>query len=123
MDISNPPSLNFTRKDTPIIVSNDLNARFKEYNIWLKRDDLTGMELSGNKVRKLDFLLKDAMIKGANFRKANLRGADLSGADLSFAILTDADITNIKLDGANLANAIWIDGLPCALNSVGACLR
>ncbi|MEL6349448.1 MAG: pyridoxal-phosphate dependent enzyme, partial [Myxococcota bacterium] len=28
--------------------------------IWLKRDDLTGLGLSGNKVRKLDFLLADA---------------------------------------------------------------
>ncbi len=36
------------------------------YNLWVKRDDLTGMELSGNKIRKLDFLLQDALDRGAN---------------------------------------------------------
>jgi D-cysteine desulfhydrase len=66
MELSYPPSLNFTRRNTPIILSKDLNERFKEYNIWLKRDDLTGMELSGNKVRKLDYLLQDALNQGAN---------------------------------------------------------
>ncbi|CAI7773198.1 unnamed protein product, partial [Closterium sp. NIES-53] len=30
------------------------------------RDDLSGMELSGNKVRKLEFLLADALAKGAD---------------------------------------------------------
>ena len=29
-------------------------------NIWVKRDDLTGLALGGNKVRKLEFLLADA---------------------------------------------------------------
>jgi D-cysteine desulfhydrase len=30
-------------------------------DIWVKRDDLTGFELSGNKVRKLEYLLADAL--------------------------------------------------------------
>ncbi|KAI4347336.1 hypothetical protein L6164_008154 [Bauhinia variegata] len=34
--------------------------------VWLKRDDLTGMQLSGNKVRKLEFLLADAVAHGAD---------------------------------------------------------
>ncbi|MDD3604340.1 MAG: D-cysteine desulfhydrase family protein, partial [Kiritimatiellae bacterium] len=29
-------------------------------DIWIKRDDLTGCALSGNKVRKLEFLLAEA---------------------------------------------------------------
>lgn len=29
-------------------------------DLWLKRDDLTGIELSGNKVRKLEYLISDA---------------------------------------------------------------
>jgi 1-aminocyclopropane-1-carboxylate deaminase/D-cysteine desulfhydrase-like pyridoxal-dependent ACC family enzyme len=29
-------------------------------SLYIKRDDLTGMELSGNKVRKLEFILADA---------------------------------------------------------------
>ncbi|KAI5673970.1 hypothetical protein M9H77_14334 [Catharanthus roseus] len=34
--------------------------------VWIKRDDLSGMQLSGNKVRKLEFLLADAVAKGAD---------------------------------------------------------
>ncbi len=34
-------------------------------NVYIKRDDLTGLGLGGNKVRKLEFLLADAMQKGA----------------------------------------------------------
>lgn len=35
-------------------------------DLWVKRDDLTGLEMSGNKVRKLDVLLADALAKGAD---------------------------------------------------------
>eukprot|EP00976_Prorocentrum_cordatum_P095697 1190275-Prorocentrum_minimum.AAC.2 len=31
--------------------------------MWIKRDDLSGMQLSGNKVRKLEFLLAEAKVK------------------------------------------------------------
>ena len=34
-------------------------------NVYIKRDDLTGIGLGGNKVRKLEFLLADALEKGA----------------------------------------------------------
>ena len=33
--------------------------------IWVKRDDLTGAELSGNKVRKLEYLLAEAVAQQA----------------------------------------------------------
>lgn len=35
-------------------------------NIYVKRDDLTGCTLSGNKVRKLEFCLAEALSKGAD---------------------------------------------------------
>ena len=35
-------------------------------NIYIKRDDMTGVALGGNKVRKLEFLLADALAKGAD---------------------------------------------------------
>ncbi|XP_059645259.1 bifunctional D-cysteine desulfhydrase/1-aminocyclopropane-1-carboxylate deaminase, mitochondrial [Cornus florida] len=38
----------------------------KNTEVWLKRDDLSGMQLSGNKVRKLEFLLADAVGQGAD---------------------------------------------------------
>ncbi|KAL4364059.1 hypothetical protein GQ457_04G039290 [Hibiscus cannabinus] len=34
--------------------------------VWLKRDDLSGMQLSGNKVRKLEFILAEAAAQGAD---------------------------------------------------------
>ena len=56
-----PISLNLTHSETPIEHLARFSARFPEYKVWLKRDDLTGIELSGNKVRKLDFLIADAL--------------------------------------------------------------
>ncbi|WP_422484559.1 D-cysteine desulfhydrase family protein [Gudongella sp. DL1XJH-153] len=35
-------------------------------NIWIKRDDQTGMEVSGNKVRKLQYAVKEALDNGCN---------------------------------------------------------
>lgn len=34
--------------------------------VWIKRDDMTGAGLSGNKVRKLEFLAADAISQGAD---------------------------------------------------------
>eukprot|EP00967_Tisochrysis_lutea_P127195 scaffold215996_cov32-Tisochrysis_lutea.AAC.1 len=38
----------------------------EETEVWIKRDDMTGCELSGNKIRKLEFLLADAKAKGCD---------------------------------------------------------
>lgn len=35
-------------------------------NIYIKRDDYTGIELSGNKIRKLEYSLKEALDQGAD---------------------------------------------------------
>lgn len=35
-------------------------------NGFVQRDDLSGMQLSGNKVRKLEFLMADAVAQGAD---------------------------------------------------------
>jgi len=35
-------------------------------DVYVKRDDLTGLGIGGNKVRKLEFLLGDAIAKGAD---------------------------------------------------------
>jgi L-cysteate sulfo-lyase len=35
-------------------------------DLWIKRDDLTGFGFSGNKTRKLDFLIADALKKGCD---------------------------------------------------------
>ncbi|XP_065850335.1 bifunctional D-cysteine desulfhydrase/1-aminocyclopropane-1-carboxylate deaminase, mitochondrial [Euphorbia lathyris] len=38
----------------------------KGTEVWLKRDDISGMQLSGNKVRKLEFLMAEAVANGAD---------------------------------------------------------
>jgi len=60
-----PAHLNYAHLPTPIIPIERFFNGFPEYEIKLKRDDFTGLELSGNKVRKLDFLFKDAQSQGA----------------------------------------------------------
>lgn len=35
-------------------------------NIWIKRDDQTGTEVSGNKIRKLEYAVKEALDSGCN---------------------------------------------------------
>ena len=40
-------------------------SRLLNANVYIKRDDLTGIGLGGNKIRKLEFLLADAKRKGA----------------------------------------------------------
>ena len=40
-------------------------SRLLNTSVYIKRDDLTGIGLGGNKIRKLEFLLADAKRKGA----------------------------------------------------------
>ena len=40
-------------------------SRLLNTNVYIKRDDLTGLGLGGNKIRKLEYLLADARQKGA----------------------------------------------------------
>lgn len=60
-----PSHFNFSYLPTPVISLKNLTAELSAYNLLVKRDDLSGIELSGNKIRKLDFLLKEAVEAGA----------------------------------------------------------
>lgn len=52
---------------TPLEPASDLGrALGVRRGLWAKRDDLTGPGLSGNKVRKLEFLLADASTSGCD---------------------------------------------------------
>lgn len=56
--------LSLSRLPTPVHRLDGPSARLG-IDLWVKRDDLTGFGLSGNKVRKLDWLLADAAQRGA----------------------------------------------------------
>ena len=64
-EIPYPPRLNLARTPTPLEALQRVGEKFG-VELYLKRDDLTGAELTGNKVRKLEFLLADALECGAD---------------------------------------------------------
>ena len=59
-------------------------SRILGTNVYIKRDDMTGIGLGGNKVRKLEFLLADAKNKGAEIVFTT------GGAQSNHAMLTAA---------------------------------
>ena len=59
------PRLRLALTPTPLQKLERLSRELGK-NIYLKRDDLTGVGLGGNKVRKLEFLLADARARGAD---------------------------------------------------------
>lgn len=64
---TSPAALGLPRLPTPIEELRRLPAALGlPGRLFVKRDDLTGCALSGNKIRKLDFLLKDALDQGAD---------------------------------------------------------
>lgn len=64
MKIEFPARGHWARLPTPIEKMEKLSAELG-IELWLKRDDQTGFEWSGNKIRKLEFLAQDALAKGA----------------------------------------------------------
>jgi D-cysteine desulfhydrase len=60
-----PPRVSLARLPTPIEPSPRLGAALG-LDLLYKRDDLTGLELSGNKARKLEYLLAEAEAAGAD---------------------------------------------------------
>ena len=61
-----PPRLSLAQTPTPIHKLQRLTDLLRGPEIWIKRDDLTGSTLSGNKVRKLEFVAADALRQGAD---------------------------------------------------------
>ena len=48
---------------TPLYKLENISAKYGR-SIWVKRDDLCGVALGGNKVRKLEYLLAEARAQG-----------------------------------------------------------
>lgn len=65
VDLSRFPRIRFCQAPTPLEFLPNLSRHLGGPKIWIKRDDLTGAGLGGNKVRKLEFLLGQARADGA----------------------------------------------------------
>lgn len=63
MNFNYPPSLSMAQLPTPIQKLEKLSKTLEGPTLYVKRDDLTEMAMSGNKIRKLEFLLADAVEK------------------------------------------------------------
>ena len=119
-----PPRLDLARTPTPLEFLPQ-TSREMGLEIYVKRDDLTGMELSGNKIRKLEFIMADALKSGAdtiltcggaqsNHARATAIAAAKLGLDCRL-ILRTADPTkppaptgNILLNCMAGAQIVWI---------------
>ncbi|MCB2168658.1 MAG: D-cysteine desulfhydrase family protein [Deltaproteobacteria bacterium] len=124
LDTSASSRLNLARTPTPLEFLPKI-SREMGVEIYIKRDDLTGMELSGNKIRKLEFIMADALKSGADTvvtcggaQSNHARATAIAAAKLSLdcrLILRTADPSappaptgNILLNCMAGAQIVWI---------------
>lgn len=60
------PRVSLAQLPTPLEAMSRLSAHLGGPEIYIKRDDCTGLATGGNKTRKLEFLMADAVQKGAD---------------------------------------------------------
>ena len=85
------PRLSLGLFPTPFYKLEAISARYGR-NIWIKRDDLCGVALGGNKVRKLEFLLAQAQADGCDTVFTT------GGAQSNHAMLTAACAARLGMD-------------------------
>lgn len=124
IDAIAPPRLELARTPTPLEFLTH-TSREMGVDIYVKRDDYTGMELSGNKIRKLEFILADAIASGAdtiitcggaqsNHARATAIAAAKLGLDCRLILRTGdpsappAPTGNILLNCMAGAQIVWI---------------
>ncbi len=98
--IAAAPRLRLAHLPTPLEPCPRLSAHLGGPQIWVKRDDCTGLALGGNKVRKLEFVLGEAVAAGAdalvsagvvqsNHVRQTAAAAARQGLEFHAAIITD----------------------------------
>ena len=66
MHLSRFPRIRLAHLPTPLEHMENLSRALGGPEIWIKRDDCTGMSSGGNKTRKLEFLMAEARAQGAD---------------------------------------------------------
>ncbi|MGH3339435.1 MAG: pyridoxal-phosphate dependent enzyme, partial [Propionibacteriaceae bacterium] len=62
----NPPKINLAALPTPLMRMHRLEAALQTGPLYVKRDDLTGFGVAGNKARALEYLMGAAVQSGAD---------------------------------------------------------
>jgi D-cysteine desulfhydrase family pyridoxal phosphate-dependent enzyme len=65
MRLTSIPRVDLAHLPTPLEPAPNMSEALGGPEIWIKRDDLTGLALGGNKARKLEYLVADAQLQGA----------------------------------------------------------
>ncbi len=66
MNLARFPRVRLAHLPTPLEHLPRLTAALGGPDIWLKRDDCTGLSTGGNKTRKLEYLMAEALAEGAD---------------------------------------------------------
>ena len=66
MQLARFPRIRLAHLPTPLEPLDRLSAALGGPEIWIKRDDCTGLSTGGNKTRKLEFLMAEAVAQGAD---------------------------------------------------------
>ncbi len=92
-NIDFPDRLSLAVTPTPLQPLDRLSEQLAGPRIWVKRDDLTGSHLSGNKVRKLEFVIAQALAEGCDtlitcggLQSNHCRATALLGAQLGLQV-------------------------------------
>lgn len=103
-----PDRLSLAQLPTPVVELKQLAQHAGVEKILLKRDDLTGLEVSGNKIRKLEYVVADALAQGADtlvthggFQSNHCRATAAIGARLGLRVrmILRSEDTNPEWDG------------------------
>ena len=66
MNLARFPRVRLAHLPTPLERLDNLTRELNGPEIWIKRDDCTGLSSGGNKTRKLEFLMAEAQAQGAD---------------------------------------------------------
>ena len=116
-----PPRLELAVLPTPLVRAPRLEDALEAGPIFLKRDDLTGFGVAGNKARALEFLLGEALASGAdvlvaagsptsNFCAAAAMAARIAGLDCELLLPGDSPgdrAVNVELARAAGARLVF----------------
>lgn len=88
-----PARIELAQLPTPMTKLERFSQRFKDTTIWVKRDELTGTEVSGNKIRKLEFSIAqaqsescDTLITCGGIQSNHCRATAVLGARLGMKV-------------------------------------